>query len=60
MGGDPLGLSQEVLTEEKVIDQMYSNVVNKMIGGGDRLKLEKAFPDSNMQINEGSEDVFRS
>ena len=60
IGGEPLGLAQDVLTEEKVIDQMYSDVVNKMLGGGDRLKLDLAFPDSNIQSNESTEEVFKS
>ncbi len=54
------GLQQEVLQEEKIIDQMYSTVVNKMLGGGDKIKLDVVFPDSNVQINDSSEEIFKS
>jgi hypothetical protein len=39
---------------------MYSTVVNKMLGGGDKIKLDLVFPDSNVQINDSSEEIFKS
>lgn len=39
---------------------MYSTVVNKMLGGGDKIKLDVVFPDSNVQINDSSDEIFKS
>jgi hypothetical protein len=30
-----------------------------MLGGGDKIKLDKVFLDSNVQINESSDEVFK-
>ena len=39
---------------------MYATVVNKMLGGRDNINLDLVFPDSNVQINDSSEEIFKS
>ena len=41
-------LSLEIISEDKVINDLYSYVASNMVGSADRLKIEKLFPDSNV------------
>jgi hypothetical protein len=45
--GKPLHL--DILSEEKIINDLFSYVHNTITGNSDKLNIDKLFPDSNVQ-----------
>ena len=49
-------LALDLMSDEKLVNDLYSYVANTIVGSADKVKIDKLFPDSNVQSQSGAQE----